>query len=94
MSDYVLFSPLGLSDPTRGNFDGAFLHILRHLKPVKAYLFMTSEICHYDELDNRYEVMGQRVCKHEGFNCEIIKIKILILRIPICLETSIFCSRV
>lgn len=75
MSDYVLFSPLGLSDPTRGNFDGAFLHILRHLKPVKAYLFMTSEICHYDELDNRYEVMGQRVCKHEGFNCEIIKIK-------------------
>lgn len=75
MSDYVLFSPLGLSDPSRGNFDGAFLHILRHLKPVKAYLFMTSEICHYDELDNRYEIMGQRVCRHEGFNCEFIKIK-------------------
>jgi len=75
MSDYVLFSPLGLSDPTRGNFDGAFLHILRHLQPKKAYLFMTSEICHYDELDNRYEIMGQRVCSHEGFDCEFIKIK-------------------
>lgn len=75
MSDYVLFSPLGLSDPTRGNFDGAFLHILRHLKPKKAYLFMTSEICHYDELDNRYEIMGHRVCTHEGFDCGFIKIK-------------------
>lgn len=75
MSDFVLFTPLGLSDPTRGNFDGAFLHILRYLKPHKAYLFMTSEISHYDDLDNRYEIMGQRVCKHEGFDCEFIKIK-------------------
>ena len=35
MSKYVFFSTIGKSDPIRGNYDGPFLHILRHYKPAK-----------------------------------------------------------
>jgi hypothetical protein len=69
MENTVLFSPLGRSDPTRGNFDGAFLHILRHRRPLKAYLYMTREIFDYSQYDkakyrgkDRYQTLGERVC--------------------------------
>lgn len=71
MGEYVLFSPIGKSDPTRDNYDGAFLHILRHYEPQKAYLYMTKEICGYDELDNRYEAMASKLLP----DCGIAKIK-------------------
>lgn len=51
----VLFSPIGRSDPIRGNFDGPFLHIIRNYKPKKAYIFLTKEMWEYDMYDNRYE---------------------------------------
>ena len=48
MYDYrqerVLLSPLGKTDPVRESFDGPMLHIVRHLRPSKVYLFMTKEI--------------------------------------------------
>lgn len=71
MSEYVLFSPIGMTDPTKSNYDGALLHILRYYKPGKAYLFMTKEICEYDRLDNRYKKMAQKLLP----KCEIKKIK-------------------
>ena len=55
MSNYVLFSPLGMTDPTRGFHDGAFIHICRVYKPKKVYLYMSKEIYQYDKRDNRYE---------------------------------------
>lgn len=75
MAEYVLFSPLGLSDPTRGLRDGAFIHICRFYRPKKVYLFMSKEICEFDEQDNRYEIYLKKLCEKLGFNCEVKKIK-------------------
>lgn len=75
MNSYVLFSPLGLSDPTRGNRDSAFLHILRYYKPTVAYLFMTKRICELDEKLDLYNKMAQRLCKKDDFDCRIEKFK-------------------
>lgn len=44
MSKYVLFSPIGASDPVRQDHDGPLLHIVRHYKPHKVYLFFTKEM--------------------------------------------------
>lgn len=41
---YVLFSPIGNSDPWRYERDGAMLHIVRHYKPKKVVLFFTKSI--------------------------------------------------
>jgi CRISPR type III-A/MTUBE-associated protein Csm6 len=71
MKDYVLFSPIGRSDPTRGSFEGPFLHILHHYKPKKAYIFLTSEICKYHKHDNRYVILAKRICPE----CEIIPLE-------------------
>ena len=71
MNKIVLFSLLGMTDPTRDNYDGPFLHILRHYQPAKTYLFMTQEICVYDNVDNRYEILAKRLAR----DCEIIKLR-------------------
>lgn len=75
MRDCILFSPLGITDPTRGFYDGAFIHICRVYRPKKAYLYMSAEICRYDEMDNRYELYLNKLCEKLGFECEVVKIK-------------------
>lgn len=37
---YVLFSPVGTSDPIRGYKDGPMLHIARVYRPYKIYIFI------------------------------------------------------
>ena len=66
---YVLFSPIGRTDPVRGNADGPFLHILRHYKPVKAVLYLTKETYETHRKDNRYCEMARLVSPDT--NCEI-----------------------
>lgn len=60
-SEYVLFSPIGRTDPLRTGADGPFLHILRHYKPRKAVLYLTQETFELHHMDNRYLEMGRRV---------------------------------
>lgn len=50
----ILFSPLGMTDPISGGFDGAMLHICRNYEIDKVYMFMSKEICEISEKDNRY----------------------------------------
>ncbi|MFY9198370.1 MAG: hypothetical protein WBK75_04305 [Acutalibacteraceae bacterium] len=50
MSDYVLLSPIGSTDPVRDDHDGALLHIVRHYKPRKVYLYYTKEMQGKSEL--------------------------------------------
>ena len=71
MSDYVLFSNIGTTDPIRNGYDGPFLHIVRKYKPKKAYIFLTKEMCDIDEKYNAYE----RAAKEIDKNIEIIKKK-------------------
>lgn len=44
MNKHVLFSPIGATDPVRDDYDGPMLHIVRHYKPTKVYLFYTMEM--------------------------------------------------
>jgi CRISPR type III-A/MTUBE-associated protein Csm6 len=39
---YVLFSAVGDTDPMRGGYDGAMLHIVRYFRPARVYLFFTA----------------------------------------------------
>ncbi len=75
MSEYVLFSPVGFSDPTRGYHDGAMIHICRYYKPQKVYLFLSKEMCDFDAKDNRYEVYINKLCQALGLTCSVEKIK-------------------
>lgn len=68
--EYVFFSNIGTTDPTRGQYDGPFLHIIRHYKPKKVYIFLTKEMREHDKLDNRYEIMAKKVYK----DIEVIKL--------------------
>lgn len=60
-SDYVLFSPIGMTDPARYSkedgcyYDGPFLHILRQYRPKAALLFLTGEIVDFFEKDGGKE---------------------------------------
>lgn len=58
---YVLFSPLGASDPIRNNHDGPMLHIVRQYRPKKVVLFFSAELQALDERDNRYEICIKRL---------------------------------
>ncbi len=50
----ILFSAVGDRDPVSNLHDGPLLHILRHYKPDKVYLYMTQKILKHHQLDNRY----------------------------------------
>ncbi|MFX4261139.1 type III-A CRISPR-associated CARF protein Csm6 [Pelotomaculum propionicicum] len=71
----VLFSTLGMTDPIKNDHDGPFLHIMRHYKPQKAYLFMTKRVCELADQDDRYRIHAAALCREEGFNCEIIELR-------------------
>lgn len=71
----VLFSTLGMTDPIKNGHDGPFLHIMRHYKPQKAYLFMTKRVCELADQDDRYRIHATSLCREEGFACEIIELR-------------------
>ena len=50
----VLFSCAGTTDPVRGCRDGGLLHIMRHYRPKKIYLFLSSEMAAYEQRDRRF----------------------------------------
>ncbi|MBB5335492.1 CRISPR type III-A/MTUBE-associated protein Csm6 [Pectinatus brassicae] len=54
MEECVLFSPVGSTDPIRGDFDGPMLHIVRYYKPKKVYLFLTAEMAKRDREKDIY----------------------------------------
>jgi len=65
-SNYILFSCIGTSDPIRGDYDGPMLHIVRHYKPKKVYLFFTKE------MNTRIDKYGYAWCiKQINSKCEV-----------------------
>ncbi len=71
----ILFSTIGMTDPIKNDYDGPLLHILRHYRPEKAYLFMTQRVCELADQDNRYQIHVERLCAQEGFHCEVIELR-------------------
>lgn len=68
---FVLFSPVGTTDPIRSQYDGAMLHIVRHLRPEAVWLFLTREMAEYHDKDDRYRKSIWRVMPE----CQIEVIK-------------------
>lgn len=64
MMEKILFSPLGDTDPVRGCYDGAMLHILRHYKAVRVVLFYTQDMEEKERRDHRYTRAIQRLAPH------------------------------
>lgn len=50
----ILFSALGDTDPVRGCYDGAMLHIVRHYQPERVVLFYTKDMAEKERRDHRY----------------------------------------
>ena len=71
-NDYILFSPIGNTDPVSHGRDGAMLHICRYYRPSKVYLFCSGEMCKIRDLDDRYRLAISDLCDRLGFDitCE------------------------
>lgn len=57
MTERILFSCVGTTDPVRGEHDGGLMHIMRHYRPKAVCVFLTPEIAALDRKDQRYEKM-------------------------------------
>lgn len=57
----ILYSAIGDTDPIRDYRDGAMLHIIRHYKPDKAYLFLSKDMEHKEETRHLYTTAIQHV---------------------------------
>ncbi len=64
MADAVLFTCVGTTDPVRGYRDGSMLHIMRHYRPKKVYIFLTEEMGKDEEKDHRYSRAVQYAGEH------------------------------
>ena len=68
----VLFSPAGDTDPVRGFYDGAMLHIIRHHGPMdKGIIFLTKDMEMKEEETNCYTAGIRSV--NPDCNIEFIK---------------------
>lgn len=71
---YVLFSPIGMTDPISGNRDGSMLHIARKYKPEHVYLYLSQETAAFEEADGRYAgalvLLGEKL----GHKFDVVKI--------------------
>lgn len=61
MADYVLFSPIGGTDPIENYADGPMLHICRVYKPKKVYLYLSAEMVKHQQDDQRYTCCLERL---------------------------------
>lgn len=68
--EYILFSPIGTTDPITNCHDGAMLHIIRNYRPKKVWLYMSKEMIHFHEKDNRYIFCIEKLKQEESFDIE------------------------
>lgn len=68
--EYILFSPIGTTDPITNWHDGAMLHIVRNYRPVKVYLYFSKEMSDLHTNDNRYLYCLNELCKLEGMEID------------------------
>ena len=55
MAESVLFTCVGTTDTVRGLRDGGMMHAMRHYRPQKVYIFVSSEMEMLNQRDRRYE---------------------------------------
>lgn len=69
---YVLFSPIGGTDPIANERDGSMLHICRKYHPDCVTLYLSKEMCQRQHRDDRYRDSLRRLARREGFSPEIV----------------------
>ena len=72
MCKYILFSPIGGTDPIANERDGSMLHICRKYKPDCVMLYLSKEMVERHRRDDRYCDSLRRLAAHEGFSPEIL----------------------
>lgn len=65
----ILFAPIGTSDPVRDAYDGPMLHIVRHYKPNKVYLFFTKSMLEIEQGDQRFTKAIKLLDEHIQIEC-------------------------
>lgn len=77
MSQTILFSPIGGTDPMafKNHRDGSMLHICRKYKPNVVYLYMSEEMLQHQVHDDRYRRSLKHLEELENFTMEIHELK-------------------
>ena len=68
---YVLFSPIGTTDPISNYCDGAMLHITRRYRPKKVYLYLSKEMLELHKKDDRYRRALRKLGEKLGLTFDI-----------------------
>ena len=71
MADYVLFSPIGGTDPIENYADGPMLHICRVYKPKKVYLYLSAEMVKHQQDDQRYTCCLEKLSEKLGYALDV-----------------------
>ena len=69
---YILFSPIGGTDPIANERDGSMLHICRKYHPECVMLYLSKEMAERHNRDDRYCDSLRRLADREGFSPEIL----------------------
>ncbi|MBP3655949.1 MAG: hypothetical protein J6K32_04550 [Clostridia bacterium] len=73
MTTDILFTCVGTTDPVRGYRDGGMLHIIRHYRPQKVFVFLSKEMSDFEQKDHRFSKTIQYVQEHwEGYAPQMI----------------------
>ena len=66
MAERVLFTCVGTKDTVRGFRDGGMLHIMRHYRPQRVYIFVSREMETLNQRDQRYDKTFRFVAENWG----------------------------
>lgn len=66
MAERVLFTCVGTTDTVRGFRDGGMLHIMRHYRPQRVYIFVSREMETLNQRDQRYDKTFRFVAENWG----------------------------
>ena len=70
----ILFSAIGTTDPVRGMRDGGMMHIMRHYRPEKVYVFLTHEMGERDRKDGRLDKTFAHIRSNwEGYDPGLVR---------------------
>ena len=72
---YILFSPVGGTDPISNERDGSMLHICRKYQPDHVVLYLSKEMVGRQNKDNRYRECIRRLAQSRHFSTEIESIE-------------------
>ncbi len=72
---YVLFTPVGGTDPIANERDGAILHICRKYKPECVSLYLSGEMAERQQRDDRYGKCIRWLAEETGFSPEILSVE-------------------